>query len=166
MLGNGLVDLLVDGQQSLAGAPVHLADELTTEGVDDTGDRGSLALADEVKVKHSLDGTGLETVDEASSLVGEESVLWKGAEGSARGSETLDVVVGRQLALGAVGTVGRGLNHFVGRGREIGRDGRKKLRRVGGGRQELEALLFCTMGFVELAAGTRKKKEEGSRKQG
>ena len=37
----------------------HLADELAAEGVDDTGDGGSLALADEVEVEHALDGLGL-----------------------------------------------------------------------------------------------------------
>lgn len=34
VLAHGLINLLVDGQQSLAGAPVHLGDELTAEGVD------------------------------------------------------------------------------------------------------------------------------------
>lgn len=100
VLGNGLVDLLVDGQQSLAGAPVHLADELATKGVDDAGDGGRLSLADEVKVQHALDGSGLQTVDEASRLVREESVLGQRAEGSAGSSKALDVVVGRQV-LGA-----------------------------------------------------------------
>jgi len=38
---------------------LHLADELTTESVDDTGDGRLLALADEVEVKHTLDGLGL-----------------------------------------------------------------------------------------------------------
>lgn len=79
MLGHGLLDLLVDGEEGLAGAPVHFADELTTKGVDDAGDRGSLALADKVKVQHALDGTGLQTVDETSSLVVEEGVLGKRA---------------------------------------------------------------------------------------
>src|ERR1700712_696749 len=82
VLGGGLVDLLVNGQQSLAGAPVHLADELDTECVDDAGDGGSLSLADEVKVQHALDGSGLQAVDEASSLVTEESVLRQRAERS------------------------------------------------------------------------------------
>ena len=38
---------------------LHLADELTTESVDDTGDGRLLALANEVEVKHTLDGLGL-----------------------------------------------------------------------------------------------------------
>ena len=40
---------------------VHFADELTAECVDDTGDGGLLALADEVEVEHTLDGTGLQS---------------------------------------------------------------------------------------------------------
>lgn len=43
----------------LIGLCLHLADELTTESVDDTGDGRLLALADEVEVKHALDGLGL-----------------------------------------------------------------------------------------------------------
>lgn len=39
----------------------HFADELTAECVDDTGDRGRLALADEVEVEHALHGTGLQS---------------------------------------------------------------------------------------------------------
>lgn len=38
---------------------LHLADELTAESVDDTGDGRLLALANEVEVKHTLDGLGL-----------------------------------------------------------------------------------------------------------
>lgn len=101
VLAHCLVNLLVDGQQSLAGSPIHLADELTTESVDDTGDRGLRALADEVEIEHALDGSGLKTVDEASRLVGEESVLGKRAQRSAWSRETLNVVVGRQAAGGS-----------------------------------------------------------------
>lgn len=42
-------------------ANAHLADELTTEGVDDAGHGGRLALADEVEVEHALHGTGLQS---------------------------------------------------------------------------------------------------------
>ena len=38
---------------------VHLADELTTESVDDTSHGRSRTLADEVKVEHALDSSGL-----------------------------------------------------------------------------------------------------------
>lgn len=100
VLGNGLVNLLVDGQQGLAGAPVHLADELAAKGVDDAGDRGRLSLANEVKVQHALDGAGLQAVDEASRLLGEESVRGERAERSAGSSKALDSVVGRQEILG------------------------------------------------------------------
>jgi hypothetical protein len=79
VLGHGVGSGLVDREESLGGAPVpgggsvgcfwcfagwkswslHLADELTAEGVNDTGDGRLLALADEVEVKHALDGLGL-----------------------------------------------------------------------------------------------------------
>lgn len=59
VLGNGLLDVLVDGKKGLAGAPVHLADELTAEGVDDTSHGGGGTLADEIKVEHALHGSGL-----------------------------------------------------------------------------------------------------------
>ena len=63
VLGHGLINSLVDGQERLAGSPVHLADELTTEGVDDASYRGCLALADEVEVEHALHGTRLEAAE-------------------------------------------------------------------------------------------------------
>lgn len=66
MLGDGLGDVLVNGKEGLAGTPVHLADELATEGVDDTGDGGGAPLADEVKVQHTLDGLGLHTTAQVS----------------------------------------------------------------------------------------------------
>lgn len=69
VLGHGFGHVLVDRQQSLAGSPVHLAHELTTEGVDDTGNGGGLALADEVEIEHALNSSWLETVHEASCLV-------------------------------------------------------------------------------------------------
>lgn len=99
VLVGSFADLLVDREEGLAGAPVHLADELATESVDNAGNGRALALADEVKVEHTLHSTGLQTVDEASGLVAEESMLREGAEGSTRGSETLDVIVGGQAAL-------------------------------------------------------------------
>jgi hypothetical protein len=49
---------------------LHLADELTTESVDDTGDRRLLALADEVEIKHTLDGLCLHSAVEVVSLAG------------------------------------------------------------------------------------------------
>lgn len=96
MLGNGLGNLLVDGEESLASSPVHLADELATEGVDDARYGRSGALADEVKVKHALDGAGLEAVHEASRLVVEKSVRGKRAQRPAGGREATNVVVSRQ----------------------------------------------------------------------
>ena len=85
VLGHGVGSGLVDREEGLGGAPVpgqlsigcrvdglcefclHLADELTTESVDDTGDGRLLALADEVEVKHALDGLGLHS---ATRLLG------------------------------------------------------------------------------------------------
>lgn len=111
----------------------HLADELATESVDDTGDGGGLALADEVEVEHTLHGLGLHTavttvslrvpccsrsltaiedplgrsvdlLDEASRLRMEESVRGERTQRSAWLNKTLNVVVGRQaVAIGAVG---------------------------------------------------------------
>lgn len=115
MLGHGLLDILVDREEGLAGTPVHLADELTTEGVNNTRYGRSGALADEIEVEHALHGSGLHTTDlllvshvevgeespeshdllhEASCLVVEKAVLG-GREDTARRGETGDVVVGR-----------------------------------------------------------------------
>ena len=116
VLGHGLGDILVDGEEGLAGTPVHLANELATEGVDDTSHGGSGPLADEVKVQHTLDSSGLhatvgqlltmafcancvvtsDLLYEASCLVVEEGVGER-REHTAGGFETSDVVVGRQV---------------------------------------------------------------------
>ena len=72
MFGHSLSGVLVDGEESLAGAPVHLADELATEGVDDTSDGGGRTLADEVKVEHALDSSGLHATVTVSYLGGIE----------------------------------------------------------------------------------------------
>jgi len=68
VLGHGLLNILVDGQEGLAGAPVHLADELTAEGIDDTGHRGGGTLANEVKVEHALHSSGLHATAELVNL--------------------------------------------------------------------------------------------------
>lgn len=108
MLSHGLVDVLVDGQQSLAGTPVHLAHELATKCVDNAGNGGSCALADEVKVEHPLDSSGLQTVDEASCLVVEKGVFGTRRERTAGSCESLDLVVGREASrrCGAIDTIG------------------------------------------------------------
>jgi len=72
---------------------VHLADELTTECVDDTGDGRSLSLADKVKVEHTLDSARLQTVDETSGLWVEEEVLWVWGCRPCWSSEAGDLVV-------------------------------------------------------------------------
>jgi hypothetical protein len=70
-----LVNLLVDGEKGLRRSPVHLGDELSSEGVDDSCYGRSLALADEVEIQHSLACLGLQSVDEGSRLGVEQSVL-------------------------------------------------------------------------------------------
>lgn len=79
MFGHRVAGVLVDRQESFAGAPIpivqvlvglmawrpscrvniHLADELAAEGVDDAGHGGRASLADKIKVQHALDGSGL-----------------------------------------------------------------------------------------------------------
>ena len=122
VLGHGVGSGLVDREESLGGAPVHLADELAAEGVNDTSDGRLLALADEVEVKHALDGLGLHSavaivsgilgvlytfcnegnlLDETSCLGVEELVVGLRSECSAGRGEACDVVVGRGgLAVG------------------------------------------------------------------
>jgi len=107
VLGHSLLDTLVDWQQCLAGSPVHLADELTAKCVDNTSDRRSGSLADEVKVKHALDSSWLQTVDEASCLVVEECMFSSRAQGAAWSSKSTDVVVGRPAFSGGRAIGGR-----------------------------------------------------------
>jgi len=38
----------------------HFADELTAKSVDNSSNRGVLALADEIEVQHALDGSRLQ----------------------------------------------------------------------------------------------------------
>lgn len=114
-----LLNGLVNWEESLAGSPVHLGDELATESVDDTGDGWGCTLADEVEIQHSLDSSWLETVDEASGLVVEESLLTTWAQWPGWSSEAADVVVGVSAAgrwREAVAAVGSG------RGRHDGSD--------------------------------------------
>ena len=108
VFSHGLGDILVDRKEGLAGAPVHLTDELTAKGVDNTGDRGSGSLADEIEVEHALDSAGLhaavlvnevssigrfDILDEASCLVMEKG-MGERREDTAGRTETGDVVVG------------------------------------------------------------------------
>lgn len=94
MLSHSLLGRLVDGEQGLARSPVHLADELAAECVDDTGNGRRLAFADEVEVEHALHSLGLQAVHEASRLVVEEHVLSRWAHWPAGCCEAADVVVG------------------------------------------------------------------------
>lgn len=114
MLGHCLVYILVNWQQSLAGSPVHLADELTAECVNDTCNGGGFSLADEIEVEHALYGSWLETINKTSRLVVEECVFGAWAQRSAGCCKTADVVVGRKTSgCGkATGTVCGGRRHF------------------------------------------------------
>jgi len=100
VLGHRLVYALVNGEESLAGSPVHLADELSTEGIDDARHGWCGALADKVEIQHALDGSWLQTVHEASCLVVEESMLSTRAQRPARGSKATDVIVGIRCSRG------------------------------------------------------------------
>lgn len=113
VLGHRFLNRLVDWEESLAGSPVHFGDELATESVDDAGNGWSFTLADEVEIQHSLDSSWLETVDEASGLVVEESLLMARAQWPGWSSEATDVVIGIAAALGwgEAGAVGGGRRH-------------------------------------------------------
>lgn len=47
--------------QQIKGIFLHLANELATKSVDDTSNRRSATLANEVEVEHALHGSGLHT---------------------------------------------------------------------------------------------------------
>ncbi len=100
-LAMALETSLVDGQQGLAAVPQYiLLTNWPPKGVDDAGHGGGFSLADEVKIEHALDSSGLETVDEASGLLVEESVSRERAQRPAGSCEAADVVVGRREAGG------------------------------------------------------------------
>jgi len=110
MLGESLPDVLVDREESLAGAPVHLADELAAKGIDDPSHRWGAALADEVEVKHALDSFWLHSIDETSCLIVEEGLFGGRTAGSGGSFESSDVVVGGDVIRGgsAIDTIGMG----------------------------------------------------------
>ena len=60
VLGHGLLQAGVDGEEGLLGTPVELLDVVATEGVDHHGDGGGLTTARVVEVEHTLDGAGLD----------------------------------------------------------------------------------------------------------
>jgi len=113
----------------------HLADELAAEGVDDTGDRRSLALADEVEIEHALHRSRLQAavrtvvstavsknhreylLDKASCLGVEEGVVRGRAHRPTWSCETADVVVGRvgiESSIGAVCASGGAIRRWSG----------------------------------------------------
>lgn len=100
-----------DGEESFLGSPVELLDVVSSEGVDHGGDRRDLTVAGKVEVEHTLDGTGLETVDDRAGGLVEGAV-----PGAARFGGRVDLVrevddaVLRLLTLngGEVGSLGLG----------------------------------------------------------
>lgn len=68
VLRDGLLQAGVDGEESLLGTPVEFLDVVATEGVDHSSDGGGLTTAGVVEVQHTLDSTGLETVDEGAGV--------------------------------------------------------------------------------------------------
>ena len=74
VLANSLSDGGVHGQEGLLGSPVEFLDVVSTEGVNHGSDGGSGTSAREVKVKHALNGTGLETIHKAASFSSEGKV--------------------------------------------------------------------------------------------
>jgi hypothetical protein len=66
VLGSSILDAGVDRKESLLGSPIELLDVVTTEGVNHGSDGRACTTAGVVKVKHALDGTGLETIDEGA----------------------------------------------------------------------------------------------------
>src|ERR1700733_8939256 len=86
--------------QSFLGSPVLFENELSTEGVDDTGNGWSLPSTDEIKVQHALDSFGLQSVDESTRILIEEFVLESRELGSGsrlcgRRRESFDPIIGR-----------------------------------------------------------------------
>jgi len=68
VLGEGFRHILVDGKKGLAGAPIHLADELTAKSVDDAGNGRSGSLANEIEIEHALDSLWLHTTAATVSM--------------------------------------------------------------------------------------------------
>jgi len=90
----------VRAYQSFLGSPVLFQNELPTEGVDDTGNGGSLPSADEIKVQHALDGFRLQAVDECTRILIEEFVLesrelWSSGGFCGRRRESFNAIIGR-----------------------------------------------------------------------
>mmetsp|Transcript_6072 Transcript_6072/g.14522 ORF Transcript_6072/g.14522 Transcript_6072/m.14522 type:complete len:454 (+) Transcript_6072:1966-3327(+) len=68
MLAHGFIQGGVHRKQHLIGAPVELHVVIATEGIDNGANRRSLALADEIKIHHPLNGALLHTIDDARCL--------------------------------------------------------------------------------------------------
>lgn len=73
VLLDSLTDGSVDGKESFLGTPVEFLNVVTTEGVNHSSDRRNLPTTREIKVEHTLNGTGLETKDERPGVLVERS---------------------------------------------------------------------------------------------
>jgi len=86
--------------QSFLGSPVLFENELSTKGVDNTGNGRGLPSTDEIKVQHALDSFGLQSVDESTRILIEEFVLESRELGSGsrlcgRGRESFNAIISR-----------------------------------------------------------------------
>ena len=140
VLGHGLLQAGVDGEEGLLGTPVELLDVVATEGIDHGGDGRGLTTAG--VVEHALDGTGLETVNKGAGVGIERPEPGSAALGNL-GLEVDDVVGG--LGTFTVGVDGsNGLVGIGNRGRLLG---------LGGGSAGLDALQAAGGSVGGLALG-------------
>ncbi|KAG5456814.1 MAG: hypothetical protein BJ554DRAFT_3336, partial [Olpidium bornovanus] len=73
-LGKSIVDGGEHREKRLLGAPVELLDVGTSKRINHGGDRGRFALANKVKIQHSLHRPRLHPVDERTGVLGERGV--------------------------------------------------------------------------------------------
>src|SRR5277367_2555189 len=90
----------MNSYQSFLGSPVLFENELSTKGVDNTGNGWSLPSTDEIKIQHALDSFGLQSVDESTRILIEEFVLESRELRSrsrlcGRGRESFNAIIGR-----------------------------------------------------------------------
>ena len=74
MLGDGVLHASVDWKEGLFGTPVELLNVMTAKGIDHSSYGGSRATTRVIEVEHSLNSTGLQTIDERAGVSIEWSV--------------------------------------------------------------------------------------------
>src|SRR5277367_3336177 len=90
----------MNSYQSFLGSPVLFENELSTKGVDNTGNGWSLPSTDEIKIQHALDSFGLQSIDEITRILIEEFVLesrelGRGSRLCGRRRESFNAIIGR-----------------------------------------------------------------------